>query len=137
MAGTEEPVQSVAFSPDGKFVATGGALKGNGEVQIWELSSGTPKLVGSLDVPHAGRIVCVAYSPDGKILAAADYGHRVRLWDASTGMEKKQIELPEMDSGEGPYCLLVFPGVLVFMSSANFCAVILASSSEPFVVKWT
>lgn len=99
MAGTEEPVQSVAFSPDGKTVATGGAVKGDGEVQIWDLSGGPPKLAGSLHIEHSGTIMCVAYSPDGKTLATADYGHPwVRLWDAATGVEKKKIELPAMDS---------------------------------------
>jgi WD40 repeat protein len=94
-----DTVNSLAFSPDGKTLATATSSKGDGELRIWDVTGAAPKLLGTLGVPKSGTLVSVAYSPDGKTLATADYGHPwVRLWDAATGNPKKTIELPEMDA---------------------------------------
>ena len=52
MGDTGLPVQSITFSPDGKTIAIGGAYNSDGQIQIWDLSGGTPKLSGSLNVLH-------------------------------------------------------------------------------------
>jgi WD40 repeat protein len=55
-------VESMAFSPDGKFLASGSFQ----EVILWDLQTGTPKfrLTG-----YADRVVALHFSPDGKMLA--------------------------------------------------------------------
>ncbi len=61
-------VMSVAFSPEGNVVATGGGqgLDEPGEVILWDAQTGTilRRLHG-----HSELVVCVAFSPDGKTLA--------------------------------------------------------------------
>jgi WD40 repeat protein len=54
----------LAFSPDGKTLATGG---GNGTIKLWDVAAG--KATASLE-GHAGSVWAVAFSPDGKALVA-------------------------------------------------------------------
>ena len=76
----EWPVVSLAFSPDGKVLATGGRRM----LRLWEVASG--KLKATLEVPEEGGWVGhVAFSPDGKMLATGGGHSALRLWDAATG----------------------------------------------------
>lgn len=72
-------VASVAFSPDGKRLATSDT---SGDIQIWELPSGS-QLVHCKG--HEHWVWAVAFSPDGQFLASASDDYRVKLWDVETG----------------------------------------------------
>jgi WD40 repeat protein len=70
----------VAFSPDGKRLATG---SGPG-VELWDLAG--RRKVGSFPLEKAAR--SLAFSPDGKTLAGADGSDGpVRLWEVASGKE--------------------------------------------------
>jgi WD40 repeat protein/serine/threonine protein kinase len=73
---------SVAFSPDGRWVATGLGSEeaGSGLVRIWDVLSDEPKCVASLTDPdRPGPVFGVAFSPEGRRIAAASPG-QVRIW---------------------------------------------------------
>jgi WD40 repeat protein len=72
-------VRSVAWSPDGKIIAVGGALG------IWLY---TPELedIGLLK-GHTKAVYGLAFSPDGKRLASASHDMTVRIWDVETQTE--------------------------------------------------
>ena len=70
---------SVAFSPDGKFLATGHK---NGEVRLWEVAD--PKQI-AIYRGHSNSVWSVAISPDGKILASGSDDHTIKLWDIHSG----------------------------------------------------
>jgi WD40 repeat protein len=73
-------VDSVAFSPDGKMLATTGSA-GLGSARLWNLA--TDREMGKPIGTHVGS---VAFSPDGRILAISGYNSpdEVRLWDVAT-----------------------------------------------------
>ena len=74
-------VHSIAWSPDGKRLATGSE---DYTARVWDAETG--KELFTLDGP-TGQVTSVAWSPDGKRLATGSGGHTAKVWDARTGKE--------------------------------------------------
>jgi parallel beta-helix repeat protein len=72
-------VCSVAFSPDGKILASGSF---DWTIKLWDVATGRElrTLQG-----HTSPVYSVAFSPDGKILASASGDNTIKLWDVATG----------------------------------------------------
>jgi WD40 repeat protein len=79
--GTE--IDAVAFSPDSRFLA--GADTPDGVTRLWDLRAG--RQVRMFTNKRTGSTTAVAFSPDGKILAAGYGGGQVRLWNVATGQQ--------------------------------------------------
>lgn len=76
---TVSDISSVAFSPDGKRIATS---HDNGEVCVWQLADGQQIATFSA---IASWVKSLAFSPDGQALVSAALNQSIRLWDAHTG----------------------------------------------------
>ncbi len=75
LAGSNSAIRALAFSPDGKTLASAGADR---VATLWDLASRTPIVVFE---GHKGSIRALAFSPDGKQLATAGEDGEVKLWD--------------------------------------------------------
>jgi WD40 repeat protein len=87
------PVTFQAFSPDGKLFATthnrgyqGGAQD---RIHLWDAATG--KHLRVLD-GHPTGVMCVAFSPDGTLLASGGIDNAMRVWDLQTGKQVGEIQ---------------------------------------------
>ena len=78
-------VNAVAFSPDGKYIVTGGYLRrgeDRGVVTFWEVTDAPIQEPGQslLQVEHENHIHFIAFSPDGKYLAVGEHGGTITFY---------------------------------------------------------
>lgn len=103
--GHNTAVASVAFSPDGKRIASGSGVwqgKEPGEVKIWDAFTGQELLVckGSVN-----QVMSVAFSPDGLRLAAGSFDGSVHVWNAQTG----EVSFPVRGHVSAVHCVSFSP----------------------------
>ena len=79
-------INSVAFSPDGKYVVSGCS---DTTLRIWEVESGQEMHILE---GHIDGVRSVAFSPDGKYVVSGSYDTTVRIWDVATETETKNLK---------------------------------------------
>ena len=101
LEGHSGSVNSVAFSPDGKLLASGSSDK---RIGLWDISDPSkPRLIKRLE-GHSGSVNSVVFSPDGKLLASGSSDKRIGLWNISDPSKPKLIKRLE---GHSNYVLSV------------------------------
>jgi WD40 repeat protein len=85
LGGMTGGVNSVAFSPDEKLIASASGDPGKpGELRLWDTDEGSDPV---LLTGHTGMIHSVAFSPDGKRVVSGGADKTIRLWDPVKGTE--------------------------------------------------
>ncbi len=100
LRGHTNQVSCLAYSPDGKRIASGAWCEKNpGEFKLWDAADGREllELKG-----HSDLVSSVAFSPDGKVLASGSRDTTVRVWDGPTGRHLRTL------SSEGLVMSLAF-----------------------------
>ncbi|KAM0168541.1 hypothetical protein ACHAPF_010881 [Botrytis cinerea] len=86
LEGHSRSVFSVAFSPDGKIVASGSS---DNTIRLWDTATG--ESLQTLE-GHSDWVRSVAFSSNGKTLASGSDDNTIRLWDTATGESLQTLE---------------------------------------------
>ncbi len=84
-SGHTDKVQSVVFSPDGRFALSGSQ---DNTMKLWDTATG--KEVRSF-TGHTQSISSVAFSPDGRFALSGGWDQTLKLWDVTTGRELRSF----------------------------------------------
>jgi WD40 repeat protein len=113
----DDEVQSVAFSPNGKYVVSG---SWDNTARVWVAATGKE----ITRMTHDSGVYSVAFSPDGKYVVSGSSDNTARVWDAATGQE-----ITRMTHDSGVYSVAFSPnGKYVVSGSSD--GVILVWSTE-------
>ncbi|CAN5737621.1 hypothetical protein BH24ACT22_BH24ACT22_05410 [soil metagenome] len=89
LTGHSDAVNSVAFSPDGQFLASGSS---DYAVRGWNVDTG--QSAGTL-VGNLGRVSSVAFDPDGSLLASGGFDKTIRVWKLPNGEPFQTLNHPD------------------------------------------
>lgn len=100
----DQQVRSISISPDGKFLAAGGH---DMTLRVWDMETCklmkviSLKFVGSEDKWRPSDVMAVAFSPDGKHLAAGSRDRTVRIWNLNPMFLLRVKESKKLDASQG------------------------------------
>jgi WD40 repeat protein len=84
--GHEASVSCIAFSHDGKKLASGSEDK---TIKLWDVRG--EKSIATL-LGHADTIWCVAFSPEGRLIASGSKDKTIKLWNVATGKMQATLQ---------------------------------------------
>ena len=94
LAGAATGSRNVVFSADGKLIAVAGWTHSSGKVmeknlRVWSTADPSTPMIWQ---GHIDWLSCVAFAPDGKVLASGSKDRTVRLWEIGTGKTLHVLE---------------------------------------------
>jgi WD40 repeat protein len=126
---TPEGVRVLAFSPDNRWLATGGYA---GTVQIWDVSTPTsPRKLGQFNVAASdGAALSIAFAPDGHKLAVGTLLDGTTLWDITDPTQPRRYGTPLPSDGRGDVVTFSPDGRTLAVGTSN-SAILRYDVTEP------
>lgn len=133
----ERGTTAVAFGPGGGPLATAGQ---DGAARLWDARTGAP----AADLPGGGAawVECLAWSPDGRLLATSA-GRTVRVWDPAGELVREFADLPSTVAdlawrpGSGHLTAAVYGGVVMADPSAGGGRATFDWKGSPLRMAWS
>jgi WD40 repeat protein len=128
-------VRSIAFSPDGKTLAS----LADGSIRQWDVGTGQPK---GDKTGHQEPVVSVAYAPNGTTILTAGWDGTVRQWEARTAKEIRRWEVPRADNEKSPHSkgmrevVLSFDGKFIAAVRGDWVVVVWDATSAKEVYRF-
>jgi WD40 repeat protein len=130
-------VDAVAFNPAGTMLATGCH---DGNLRVWDLAKGQPKVIAAHLQPTPAPIYCVAWTPDGKQVVTGSLDRSLKLWDVDSGKmvrDFKPYKEKEFDKGhqDGVFCAAFSPDGKMLASGGSDRSIKLWNVADGKVVR--
>jgi len=125
LGNPSNPKHSVAFSPDGLIIASGGE---NGVIVLWNANSS--KLFRTMR-GHSGNINSVAFSPIGGTLASAGDDGMIKVWNATNGSLIRTIK----GHSSPVECVVFSPDGRFLASAGDDCTIKLWNATNGLLIK--
>ena len=143
LTGHEGEIKSIAYSPNGKMIASAGQDE---TVRLWDSRTGENLAILS---GHSGLVAAVAFSSDSKQLFSGSIDATVRLWSAETRKQIWSTDTPQtrmqtpmvrnifgFETAPGPFDTLAFRWVLAVAYSPNGKLLASSGSSDGTIQLW-
>ena len=95
LVGHTDDVESLAFSPDSRTLASGSGMRDK-TIRLWDIETGSSKVVTDPSWADNARMYArvaskIAFSPDGQTFASGMKRGDIHLWETATGAKKKTL----------------------------------------------
>ena len=90
LEGHEDWVSAIAFSPDGKYLATG---SWDAKVRLWDIATGA---LHSTLQGHGESVHGLAFSLKGQLASASSEDRTIRLWEPVTGVTSRILDIKNL-----------------------------------------